>query len=110
MLSSKNSPRQSTTQPELIAYHLAEAGLTERAIDYLQKAGQRAIERSANAEAIGHLTHALDLLGSLAESPERNRMALGSEVMLAHALIAGFGYASPKTEKFCFGQRTGSMI
>lgn len=93
----EESPETVDAQPELIAYHLAEAGLTERAIDYLQKAGQRAIERSANTEAIGHLTHALDLLELLAESPERNRMALGSEVMLAHALIASFGYASPKT-------------
>jgi predicted ATPase len=35
------------TQPQLIAYHLAEAGLIEPAVDYLRKAGQRAIEHSA---------------------------------------------------------------
>jgi predicted ATPase len=46
------------TQPELMAYHLAEAGLTERAIEYLRKAGQHAIEQSANAEA-NALTRAL---------------------------------------------------
>ena len=38
------------TQPELMAYHLAQAGLTEKANEYLRKAGQRAIEQSANAE------------------------------------------------------------
>src|SRR6516165_6046531 len=37
------------TQPELLAHHLAQAGSIERAIDYLRKAGQRSIERSANA-------------------------------------------------------------
>jgi predicted ATPase len=48
------------TQPELIAHHLAQAGLAEEAIAYFQKAGQRAIEQSANAEAIAHLTSALE--------------------------------------------------
>jgi predicted ATPase len=54
-------PETVETQPELIAYHLAQAGLTEKAIEYLRKAGRRAIEHSANAEAIGHLTRALEL-------------------------------------------------
>jgi predicted ATPase len=39
------------TQPELLAHHYTEAGLIEQAIPYWQQAGQRAIERSANAEA-----------------------------------------------------------
>jgi predicted ATPase len=49
-------------QPELLARHCTEAGLTARAIVYWVRAGQRAVERSANAEAIRHLGHALDLL------------------------------------------------
>jgi len=87
------------TQPELVAHHFAQAGLTERAIDYLQKAGQRAIEQSSNAEAIGHLTHALELLQSLPESPERAHAALGLEVMLSQATIASRGYAAPETKE-----------
>src|SRR5467141_1628248 len=47
--------------PGLMAHHLANAGLTERAIEYLQIAGERAIQRSANVEAIGHLKRALEL-------------------------------------------------
>ena len=35
---------------------LAEAGLAERAVDYWQRAGQRALARSAMAEAVAHLT------------------------------------------------------
>ena len=38
-------------QPELMAYHLAQAGLSEKAIAHLRKAGQHAIEQAANAEA-----------------------------------------------------------
>jgi class 3 adenylate cyclase/DNA-binding response OmpR family regulator/predicted ATPase len=84
-------------QPELVAHHLAQAGVTERAIPYLQVAGRRAIERSANTEAIGHLTHGLALLETLSESPERNKMALALEVAVAQAMIASFGYAAPTT-------------
>jgi predicted ATPase len=87
------------TQPELLAYHLAHAQLTEKAIEYLRKAGQRAIERSANTEAIGHLTQALKLLGSLSENPETKRAALGLEVMLGQAMIASRGYAAPETRE-----------
>src|SRR5713101_3161625 len=48
-------PETVTTQPELLAYHYTEAGLTEQAIPYWQRAGQRAVERSAHVEAISHL-------------------------------------------------------
>jgi predicted ATPase len=43
-------------QPELLAHHFAEAGLNGPAVEYWRRAGQRAIERSAYVEAIGHLT------------------------------------------------------
>ena len=49
-------PETAETQPELLAHHYTEAGLTGQAIPYWQRAGQRAIERSANVEAINHLT------------------------------------------------------
>jgi class 3 adenylate cyclase/DNA-binding response OmpR family regulator/predicted ATPase len=90
-------PEMVETQPELLAYHLIQAGLTERAINYLRKAGQRTIERSANAEAVRHLTQALELLQSRPEGPARRRAALGLEVMLSQAMIAGYGYAARET-------------
>jgi predicted ATPase len=45
-----------TSAPELIAHHYTEASLIEQAIPYWQQAGQRAVERSANTEAISHFT------------------------------------------------------
>ena len=90
-------PETVETQPELLAHHLIQAGLTERAINYLRKAGQRTIERSANAEAIRHLTRALELLQSRPEGPARRRAALGLEVMLSQAMIAVYGYAARET-------------
>jgi predicted ATPase/DNA-binding response OmpR family regulator/class 3 adenylate cyclase len=90
-------PETVETQPELLAHHLIQAGLTERAISYLRKAGQRTIERSANTEAIRHLTQALELLRSRPEGPARRRAALGLEVMFSQAMIAVYGYAARET-------------
>src|SRR5262245_40891053 len=87
------------TQPELIAHHLVQAGNIRPAIDYLGKAGKRAIERSANAEAIVHLQRGLELLQSLPDDVEHKQVALQLEVMLGQAMIAGRGYAAPETMK-----------
>src|SRR5262249_34385243 len=84
----KNFPNTIETRPELLAHPLAEAGLIPRAVDYLGKAGQRAIQHSANTEAIEHLNNALALLRSLPADREHAHMALELEVMLAQALIA----------------------
>ena len=59
------------TQPELLAHHYTEAGLVEQAIPYWQRAGQSAAQRSANMEAISHLTKGLELLKTLPDTPER---------------------------------------
>jgi class 3 adenylate cyclase len=99
-------PEAVETQPELMAHHLAQAGLTERAIEYFRKAARRAIERSANAEAIGHLTRALGMLEPLPENPERERLALGLEVVLGQAMIADRGYAAPETRKVLLRAKT----
>jgi class 3 adenylate cyclase/predicted ATPase len=89
-------PQIVETQPELMAHHLEQAGLPKQAIDHLRRAGQVAIERSAHAEAIGHLTHALELLEPVADSAQR-RTALELEVLLGQAMIGARGYAAPET-------------
>src|SRR6202030_2986639 len=63
------------TQPELIAHHYTEAGLGAQAIPYWQRAGERAIQRSANLEAIDHLKKGLELLGSPPDAARRSRPA-----------------------------------
>src|SRR3989475_5247577 len=49
-------PETVETQPELLAHHYTDASFIEQAFPYWQRAGQRAIQRSANVEAISHLT------------------------------------------------------
>jgi predicted ATPase len=63
-------------EPALIAHHYTEVGLGERAVAFWQKAGQRAIERSANLEAIAHLMKGLEVLKAQPETPTRDQQEL----------------------------------
>ena len=87
------------TQPELLAQHYTEAGLMAQAIPYWQQAGQRAIERSANLEAIGHLTKGLEVLTTLPDTPDRTRQELDLQTALGPALRAIKGWVLQKRHK-----------
>ena len=86
-------------QPELVAYHYTEGELPERAIEFWQQAGQRAVERSANVEGVRHLTQGLTLLDTLPETPARSARELVIQTTLGPALIATMGYAALEVEK-----------
>jgi class 3 adenylate cyclase/predicted ATPase len=83
-------------EPELVAWHYTGADLKEPAIAYWQRAGQRAIERSAHVEAIAHLTNGLELLGTLPGTPERARQELSLQIALGPALMAAKGQGAPE--------------
>jgi class 3 adenylate cyclase/predicted ATPase len=89
-------PETTETQPELVAHHYTEAGLTEQSIAYWYKAGQRAIERSAHVEAISHLRQGLDLLQTLPETPERAQQELPLHIALGVSLLTTKGVAAPE--------------
>ena len=78
----ERSPDVAAKRPEVLAHHLTDAGLTEKAVGYWHRAAQQAGERFAHKEAIAHLTRALELLKSLPETPEHS----GEEVRLQNAL------------------------
>ena len=59
-----------------------------QAIPYWQRAGQRAVERSANLEAISHLTKGLEVLATLPDTPERAQQELDVQITLGPALMA----------------------
>ncbi|MBI3797029.1 MAG: AAA family ATPase [Deltaproteobacteria bacterium] len=92
-------PETVETQPELVAHHYTVAGLAEQALPYWQQAGQRAIERSANVEAIHHLTTALELLKTLPDTPEHLQQELTLHITLGVALIATKGFAASAVER-----------
>jgi predicted ATPase len=81
-------------QPELLAHHYTEAGLTEQAVHYWHHAGQKAIERSAHVEAIAHLRQGLELLKILPETSERTRRAVDMHIALGPSCIAVQGWAA----------------
>ena len=92
-------PAVAAAEPELMAFHCEHGGLPGEAVDYLQKAGQRAMQRSALLEAVSHLTQALDLLLALPESPERlgRELALRLQVGAVLPAIQGWGSAEVGT-------------
>jgi class 3 adenylate cyclase/tetratricopeptide (TPR) repeat protein len=83
-------------QPELLAHHYTEAGLVGHALPYWQRAGQRATERSANVEAISHLTKGLELLKTLPDTSERTQQELTLQITLGAPLLATKGFAAPE--------------
>jgi class 3 adenylate cyclase/predicted ATPase len=85
-------------QPELLARHCAEAGLAEKAATLWDKAGQRAIERSALLEATEHLTHALSQIAGLPPTPALRRREIQLQVALITPLMHVKGYAAPETK------------
>ncbi|MDX1487815.1 MAG: adenylate/guanylate cyclase domain-containing protein, partial [Acidiferrobacterales bacterium] len=92
----KRFPETVETHPELIAHHYTEAACADQAISNWQKAGQRSIARSANAEAVDHLSRGLALLEGLPEKPELVEQELAMELALGPALVATYGYADPR--------------
>jgi predicted ATPase len=86
------------TQPELLAYHYTAASLAGQAIPHWQRAGERAIERSANVEAINHLTTALELLQTLPDTPERIHQELDLSIALGIPLVLTRGHAASEVE------------
>jgi predicted ATPase/DNA-binding winged helix-turn-helix (wHTH) protein/class 3 adenylate cyclase len=92
-------PKVVETQPELLAHHYTEAGLLAQAIPYRQRAGQQALQRSANLEAVRHLTLALELLTMLPETPARAQQELDAQIALGPALMATRGYGAPEVEQ-----------
>ncbi len=96
-------PETAKRSPELLAHHFAGAGLTARAVQYLHQAGQLALSRSANLEAIHHLEKGLAMLETLPAGPERAARELPLQLTLGGAWSAARGYAAPQVER-AFGR------
>jgi predicted ATPase/class 3 adenylate cyclase len=105
-------PETVERQPELVAHYYTEAGLSAQAIPYWQRAGQRAVERSAHLEAISHLTTGIELLKTLPDTPARTQQALTLYIALGVALLMTKGHAAPEvehayTQAYALCQRVG---
>jgi class 3 adenylate cyclase/predicted ATPase len=92
-------PARVAAEPEVVARHYEQAGLVAQAITHYQRAGERATQRSANEEAIGHLRRALDLVGTLPETRERQQQELGLQLAIGGPLAAARGWSHPEYEQ-----------
>jgi predicted ATPase len=82
-----------------LAHHYSHSDNAEKAVEYLGRAGQQSIQRSANVDAIGSLTAAIDLIHKLPEGPERDQRELLLELAHALALAPLKGFAAPEAEQ-----------
>jgi class 3 adenylate cyclase/predicted ATPase len=86
-------------QPELIAQHFTEAGLTEQAVAYWQRAGAHAVARSANLEATAHFGRGIEVLKNLPENQSRDEQELMLRLASINPLWASRGFGSAEAER-----------
>ena len=87
--------------PELLAHHASRANIDEKAINYWEQAGEAAMARPAYREAIGHLTHAIQLTEKMDDTRAWRERELKLQIQLGQAMIASYGYgAKPTVDTF----------
>jgi len=82
-----------------LARHYSRSDNVVKAVEYLGRAGQQALQRSAYADAISSLTAGIDLLQRLPDSPERIQRELLLQLAVGPALFAVKGSAAPEGER-----------
>jgi predicted ATPase len=86
-------------QPQLLAHHYTEAGLGAQAVPFWQRAGEKANERAAYAEAVSYLNKGLGLLKALPDTPESLTQELSLYTVLGRTLKDVRGYGDPEVEQ-----------
>jgi predicted ATPase len=79
-----------------LAEHFERGNELARAIPYRQRAASKALRRSANAEAIGHLRRALGAIEHIEDEVERARVEVELGVGLGAAFMANQGFGAPE--------------
>jgi class 3 adenylate cyclase/predicted ATPase len=82
-----------------LAHHYSHSDNLDKAVEYLGRAGQQALQRSAYAGAVRNLTSAIDLLQKLPDSPERIQRELSLQFATIPALISIKGWGAPEFER-----------
>jgi tetratricopeptide (TPR) repeat protein len=90
----QTSGQQQAVEPELIAHHLTEGGEYDEAAGHWYLAGQGAVARSANLEAIEHWKAGLKCLRRIEPSANRDARERLMLMLLGAALMAVHGYSA----------------
>jgi predicted ATPase len=89
-------PEIVAAQPALLARHCEEAGLAEKAVDYLLAAGRQAWARSATAEAVALLRRGLARVPGLPDTDRRRETEFDLQIALGQVTIASRGWGVPE--------------
>jgi class 3 adenylate cyclase/predicted ATPase len=91
-------PETAAAHPEVVARHFTLAARRPEAVNSWYLAGQRAVERGTNEEAVAYLSRGLELLGAAADAGAQAPLELALQTLLGVALMARKGYGAPEVE------------
>src|SRR5499427_6012427 len=98
-------PDTAAAEPEVLAHHFTQAGLTDAAIEWWGKAGEQALRRSAFQEAISHLGKAIEMADKAGEGTSATTTASASATQrlklqtdLAKALMWSRGFGAEESK------------
>ena len=104
-------------EPEVLAHHFTQAGMTDAAIEWWGKAGDQALRRSAFQEAISHLGKAIEMADKAGEGAPRaaSASAAGQRLKIqtnyGQALLWSKGFAAEETRAaFTRAQELGASV
>jgi predicted ATPase/class 3 adenylate cyclase len=86
-------------QPELLAHHFTEASLTDKAINWWERAALRSADRYNNIEAVSQFNRALVLLRQLSNDSSFQRREFELRIALIEPLYATHGYSATEVEQ-----------
>jgi class 3 adenylate cyclase/tetratricopeptide (TPR) repeat protein len=95
----RDFPELAATEAEALARHFSAAQQPDRAVGYWLAAGGRALQRSANREAITHLSAGLGQLEQLPDTGERRKQELALQRLLGQAYFHVKGLGAAETER-----------
>jgi class 3 adenylate cyclase/predicted ATPase len=103
--------------PEILAYHLAEAGQFPNAVQHWLAAGLNAVRQSAHLEAIDHFRKGLALLSKIDGEDFRRDLELNLQAALIGSITITQGATSQELSaccerglQLCQGQRSGRRV
>ena len=87
--------------PEVLAYHLTEAGAFPDAVGAWLRAGVAADRRSAHVEAVEHIRNGLRLLDRIPDPGARREFELNLQASMMGSLLASQSATSPELAACC---------
>jgi len=92
-------PQQLDDHLTQLAHHYSHSDNIDKAVEYLGRAAQQAMQRSAHADAVTSLSTAIELLQRLPDNAERIQRELRLQLAIRPALIPVKGWGAPEVER-----------